>query len=76
MKTETVMHLPMALAFAEAKAPTKTSTAAPARKPRISWLVPCVAVLAALTAYLALGQLAEIDRDLDALAQTMQNPQF
>jgi len=74
MKNETVLHLPVALALAGTE--TTTQTAAPARKPGVSWLVPCVAVLAALIAYLALGQLAEIDRGLDALAQTMQTPQF
>ena len=78
MKTETMMTLPVALALTEAETNPKTNTAAtsPTRQRRVGWLIPCVAVLAALVAYLALNNLVALDASLTALEQVMHSPQF
>lgn len=76
MTTENVMNLPLALALDEAHANHPTATATLNRKPRISWLIPCVVVLAALFAYQAMNSIAAINAHLDAQERVMQNPQF
>jgi hypothetical protein len=74
MKAETLMDIPVLLADNEIA--TFDRTTAPARKPRIGWLVPCVAVAAALVAYVAFTDLAETNASLDEVAAFMQTPQF
>jgi hypothetical protein len=72
MKNETLMNLPVLAALGDAK----PATAAPARKIRIGWLVPCVAMLAAIFAYQTLTNLAELNASLDGLAEFMHTAQF
>ena len=74
LKAETLMNLPVLAARDEAQPPART--AASAREFRIRWLVPTVAVLAAIIAYQTLSSLAELNRSLDALTLFMQTPQF
>ena len=74
MKAETLMNLPLLLPDNETT--TCQRTTAPVRRLRIGWLVPCVAVAAALVAYVAFTDLAETNASLDELAAFMQTPQF
>ena len=75
LKAETLMNLPVLGARFEAT-PAKFQSNTPARKPRIGWLVPCVAVLVIVIAYQAVGNLAELNIYLDGVEQVMQSPQF
>jgi len=76
MKNETLMNLPVLAAFGDAKPAGKPATAVSARKFQFSWLVPCVAVLAAIIAYQTLNNLTELNTYLAGLEAFMQSPQF
>jgi len=76
LKAETLMNLPVLAALGDAEPAVKVATIHQARQPHISWLVPCVALLAGVLAYQALGNLAEINAYLTGVEQAMQSPQF
>lgn len=74
MKAETLMNIPVLLPANETT--SRAQAAAPTRQFRISWLVPCVALMAAFIAFQAFSSLAQINAHLDAMATFMQSPQF
>ena len=74
MKAETLINIPLLLPDQEAS--TGRQTATPVSKHRIGWLVPCVAVAAALVAYVAFTDLAETNASLDETTAFMETPQF
>jgi hypothetical protein len=73
MKAATLLNIPVLLPDNEI---TTTQTAASTRQFRVGWAIPCVAVLAALIAFAAFTSLAQINADLDAMAVSLQSPQF
>ena len=73
LKAETLVNIPLLLPDNETNRLTQLPAA---RRFRIGWLVPSVAVAAAIVAYVAFTDLAETNASMDQMAAFLQTPQF